>query len=183
MHSTGAKNAWGNPLLAWGDNGGIPMTEHWLQIKGDPSVRRFVFEQTRTASLFDARIEELMATVGCLLTRHGVFHAKIHFSSNQLTCWLYNDPYRYRVFVGEEVFAADFLRGFAQVVAIDKPLIAAESMPAILAEFTRLRLKDESVYLRNGSLNLINGLIGMTFSCDGSHYLPVGEFFATVKNL
>jgi len=159
------------------------MTEHWLQIKGDPSVRRFVFEQTRTASLFDARIEELMATVGCLLTRHGVFHAKIHFSSNQLTCWLYNDPYRYRVFVGEEVFAADFLRGFAQVVAIDKPLIAAESMPAILAEFTRLRLKDESVYLRNGSLNLINGLIGMTFSCDGSHYLPVGEFFATVKNL
>ncbi|MEW6648298.1 MAG: hypothetical protein AB1450_13945 [Pseudomonadota bacterium] len=159
------------------------MAEHWLQIKGDPSVRRFVFEQTRTASLFDARIEELMATVTALLTRHGVFHAKIHFSSNQLTCWLYNDPYRYRVFVGEEVFAADFLRGFDQVVAIDKPLIAAETVPAILAEFRRLRLKDESVYLRNGSLNLINGLIGMTFSCDGSHYLPMEEFFATVRNL
>ncbi|GAB4299866.1 MAG: hypothetical protein Kow0096_19530 [Thiohalomonadaceae bacterium] len=159
------------------------MAEHWLQIKGDPSVRRFVFEQTRTASLFDVRIEELMTTVAALLTRYGVFHAKIHFSSNQLTCWLYNDPYRYRVFVGEEVFAADFLHGFARVVAIDKPLIAAETVPAILAEFARLRLKDESVYLRNGSLNLINGLIGMTFSCDGSHYLPVEEFFATVRNL
>jgi hypothetical protein len=159
------------------------MAEHWLQIKGDPSVRRFVFEQTRAASLFDSRIEELMATVGCLLTRHGVFHAKMHFSSNQLTCWLYNDPYRYRVFIGEEVFAPDFLAGFDQVVAIDRPLIGADTVPAILAEFARLRLKDESVYLRNGSLNLINGLIGMTFSCDGSHYLPVGEFFATVKNL
>lgn len=159
------------------------MAEHWLQIKGDPSVRRFVFEQTRTASLFDARIDELMTTVAALLTRHGVFHAKIHFSSNQLTCWLYNDPYRYRVFVGEEVFAPVFLDRFDQVVAIDRPLIAADTVPAILAEFRRLRLKDESVYLRNGSLNLINGLIGMTFSCDGSHYLPMEEFFATVKNL
>jgi len=159
------------------------MAEHWLQIKGDPSVRCFVFEQTRTTSLFDARIDDLMATVAALLTRCGVFHTKIHFSSNQLTCWLYNDPYRYRVFIGEEVFAAGFLTGFDQVVAIDRPLIAAETVPAILAEFRRLRLKDESVYLRNGSLNLINGLIGMTFSCDGSHYLPVGEFFETVKSL
>lgn len=159
------------------------MAAQWLQIKGDPSVRRFVFEQTRAVSLFDARIDELMATVSTLLTRHGVFHTKIHFSSNQLTCWLYNDPYRYRVFIGDEVFAPGFLQGFDQVLAIERPLIGADAVSAILGEFCRLRLKDESVYLRNGSINLINGVIGMTFSCDGSHYLPVAEFFATVKSL
>lgn len=157
------------------------MTEHWLQIKGDPSVRRFLFEQTREASIFDSRIDDLVAIVDQLLTMRGVFHAKIHFSSNQLTCWLYNDPYRYRVYVGEEVFEPGFLEHFPKAVPIDKPLIPADQIKPTLEQFKRLRLKDATVYLRNASINRINGLIGMSFSCDGSHYVPFKEFFETIE--
>lgn len=159
------------------------MSDQWLQIKGDPSVRRFVFEQTRQASLFDERIDALMARVETLLNRHGVFHAKIHFSSNQLTCWLYQDPYRYRVFVGEEVFTPDFFDQFGAPVTIDNPAIPPEGVAPILAQFKRLRMTDKTIYLRNASINRINGLIGMTFSCDGSHYIPYQEFFETVGKL
>lgn len=151
----------------------------WLQIRGDPSVRAFVFEQKRVESLFDARSDELMARVGELLVMRGIFHAKIHFSSNQLTCWPYNDPYRYRVYVGDEVFAPDFLARFEQAVPIERPLIPAQGIDDILNAFRVLRLKDESVYLRNASINRINGLIGMTFSCDGSHYIEYDRFFET----
>lgn len=159
------------------------MSKSWLQIKGDPSVRRFLFDQKREMSVFDQRIDELMYVVENFLTMRGVFHAKIHFSSTQLTCWFYNDPYRYRVFVGEEIFVPGFLEQFAPAVCAEKPLIAAREVAPVLAEFKRLRSTDDTVYLRNASINLINGLIGMTFSCDGSHYIPYGEFYDTVATL
>jgi hypothetical protein len=159
------------------------MDKRWLQIKGDPSVRRFLFEQKREGSLFDRRIDELMGVVENFLTMRGVFHAKIHFSSTQLTCWFYNDPYRYQVFVGEEIFQPGFLEQFAPAVCAERPQIAPSEVHNILQEFRRMRLTDETVYLRNASINLINGLIGMTFSCDGSHYIPYEEFYETLKTL
>lgn len=159
------------------------MTRQWLQIKGDPSVRNFLFQQSRMDSVFDQNADRLLAIVEELLTTRGVFHAKIHFSSNQLTCWLYSDPYRYRVFVGQEIFEPAFMDQFDRVVSIEKPLIAARDVKGILTEFGRLRFKDESVYLRNASINRINGMIGMTFSCDGSHYIDYASFYDTVSLL
>jgi len=159
------------------------MSKRWLQIKGDPSVRRFLFEQKRELSVFDKRIDDLMTVVESFLAMRGAFHAKIHFSSTQLTCWFYHDPYRYRVFVGEEIFAPGFLDQFAPAVYAEKPHIDADQVRPILEEFKRLRTTDETVYLRNASINLINGIIGMTFSCDGSHYIPYEEFYETVATL
>ena len=139
----------------------------WLQIKGDPSVRGFVFQQQRAESIFDQHLDELLTIVSELLKNRGVFHAKIHFSSNQLTCWFYDDPYRYQVYVGDEVFEPGFLEQFKQCVYIEKPLIKQDDVDNILQVFRRLRLQDESIYLRNASINLINGKIGMTFLTRG----------------
>ncbi len=157
------------------------MLEPWLQIKGDPAVRELLFQQQRFDSLFDQHIDRVLGTVNELLTMHGAFHAKIHFSSNQLTCWLCRDPCRYRVYVGEEVLEPIFLEQFGRVVATEKPVIPAAEVSNILAHFKRLRFKDEVIYLRNASINRINGKIGMTFSCDGSHYIDYGVFYDTVE--
>ena len=46
----------------------------------------------------------------------------------------------------------------------------------VYALFKSLRYIDDTIYLRSGSLNIINGMVGLTFSCDGSHYLAVEEF-------
>lgn len=155
----------------------------WLQVKGDPSVRSFVFQQCRAESLFDTRIDEVLHIVEQLLCMRGIFHGKIHFSSNQLTCWPFNDPYRYRVFVGDEIFEPDFLGRFEKAVSIERPVIPSEDVAPILAVFRRLRFQDESVYLRSASINRINGIIGMTFSCDGSHYIEYSAFYETVELL
>ena len=37
----------------------------------------------------------------------------------------------------------------------------------------------KNVYLRSSSLNLINGMVGLTFSCDGSLYINYEEFLST----
>lgn len=154
------------------------MPYKWLQIKGDPSVRAFLFEQSRVESLFDSELEQVHAIVSELLTRKGAFHVKVHYSSSQLTCWFADDAYRYRVYVKEEVLAPNFLDQFRDC-SIDhlQPLIDETDLAAILREFKRLRTTDETIYLRNGSVNRVNGQIGMTFSCDGAHYIDHKTFF------
>ena len=45
-------------------------------------------------------------------------------------------------------------------------------------KFKYMRFMDEHLYLKTGSLNIMNGMIGLSFSCDGNHYLSVVEFLA-----
>lgn len=154
------------------------MPYKWLQVKGDPSVRSFLFEQSRIESLFDTDLERIHEIVYQLLTYKGAFHVKVHYSSSQLTCWFADDAFRYRVFVLDEVLKQGFLEQFRDC-RIDhlQPLIDSEETLAILHEFTRLRTTDRTIYMRNGSINRVNGLIGMTFSCDGAHYIDHKTFF------
>jgi hypothetical protein len=158
------------------------MPERWLQVKGDPSVRQFLFSQQRVESLFDQQVDRVHAIVEALLTRKGAFHVKIHYSSSQLTCWFCDDAYRYRVYVSDEVLGGDFLDHFTDLsVAHLKPLLQAADVPVILNEFRRLRLTDKTIYLRNASINVVNGMIGMNFSCDGAHYIDHKTFFERLE--
>ena len=158
------------------------MPEKWLQVKGDPSVRAFLFEQSRFESVFDCDLERINMIVHTLLASKGAFHVKIHYSSNQLTCWFADDAFRYRVFVSDDVLAPGFLDQFRDCsIKHLQPLIDDESTMAILNEFSRLRSTDKNIYMRNGSINRINGLIGMTFSCDGAHYINHKTFFEKLE--
>ena len=158
------------------------MPDRWLQIKGDPSVRAFLFQQSRAESLFDGELDRIHQIVHALLTRKGAFHIKVHYSSSQLTCWFADDAFRYRVFVKEEVLQDGFLDQFRDC-GIDhlQPVIDPLDTLAVLKEFRRLRTTDQTIYLRNGSINRINGLIGMTFSCDGAHYIDHKTFFEKLE--
>jgi hypothetical protein len=154
------------------------MPRRWLQIKGDPSVREFLFQQSRKVSLFDEHIDQLHRVIYALSTVKGAFQVKAHYSSSQLTCWFYDDPYNYKVYVKEEVLAPGFLDSFPSLSYEGRqPLIGPHRLNMVLDEFKRLRLSDEQVYLRGASLNRINGMISMNFSCDGSHYIEHDEFF------
>lgn len=158
------------------------MPRKWLQVKGDPSVRAFLFEQSRVESMFDSELDRVHEVVRLLLSRKGAFHVKVHYSSSQLTCWFCDDAYRYRVYVREEVLDPGFIDQFRDVSMEHlQPVIDAEDLCTILLEFKRLRTTDETIYLRNGSINRINGMIGMTFSCDGAHYIDHKTFFEKLE--
>ena len=155
------------------------MPERWLQIKGDPSIRGQLFQQQRIESLFDNSIDRIHEIVRILLTQKGVFHTKIHYSSSQLTCWFASDPFCYEKFVREEVLEDGFLERFPNTNHAGRtPLISESDIDRIFKEFKRLRLSDETIYLRNAAVNLINGMINMSFSCDGTHYIDHKTFFA-----
>jgi len=158
------------------------MPKRWLQVKGDPSVRSFLFEQSRQSSLFDEHIDQINRIIYALSTMKGAYHVKAHYSSSQLTCWFYDDPYNYKVYVKEEVLDNGFLDSFPSLSYEGRrPRIERHSLDMILDEFKRLRLSDEQIYLRSASINRINGMIGMNFSCDGSHYIDHDEFFNQLR--
>ena len=159
------------------------MPERWLQIKGDPSIRAQLFQQQRVESLFDAEIDRVHEIVHELLVNKGVFHTKIHYSSSQLTCWFAKDPFVYEKYVREEVLADGFIDRFVDMDHAGRKLVLnGHELALILNEFRRLRLSDDTIYLRNAAVNLINGMINMSFSCDGTHYIDHKTFFDKLKN-
>ena len=152
--------------------------EQWRQIKGDPSIRGTLFQQTRTTSAMDQDIDNVMSVIESLVCEQGIFHAKLHFSSSRATLWPYHDPYRYRIHVLDEILNPRVCLVYNKMDYPQDAIIPLEQVAPILDVFKALRAADETIYLRAASLNIMNGLIGLNFSCDGSHYMPAEEFLS-----
>ncbi len=148
----------------------------WRQIKGDVAIRSTLFQQTRAESLLDKEIDQAMSILEELTVAHGMFQCVLHFSSSRATIWLMNDPYRYHILQAEELSDPDICLAYPYHEYPKDALIPAESMSAILDNMKQLRFTDENIYLRSASINIFNGMISLTFSCDGSHYMPYQEF-------
>ena len=152
------------------------MTHEWRQIKGDPSIRGTLFQQTRTYSSMDKHLDEVMDVIESLMTEQGIFHAKLHFSSSRATLWPYNDPYRYRLHVLDEIVDPTVCLVYEKTPYPENAVVPADRVRSVLKAFKLLREVDEVIYLRAASLNIMNGLVGLNFSCDGSHYMSYDEF-------
>lgn len=150
--------------------------KEWRQIKGDPSIRNTLFQQTRTRSAMDEHLDEVLDVIESLMTEQGIYHAKLHFSSSRATLWPFNDPYRYRLHVLDEITNPKVCLVYAKTTYPEDASIPAETVSKVLRVFKSLREADETIYLRAASLNIMNGMVGLNFSCDGSHYMPAEEF-------
>ena len=161
----------------------LPLTsEHyeepavWRQIKGDPSIRKTVFQQHRVDSKIDLQVDDVIGLLAELIIENGVFQLLLHFSSNRATIWTIDDPFRYRILDIEALTDPDTCLAFPRQAYPQNALVPAKQVRPILELLKKLRFMDETFYLRSSSLNIFNGLVSLTFSCDGSHYLPYEEF-------
>ncbi len=164
---------------------GLPITKElysepsrWRQLKGDPAIRGHVFEQCRIQSRMDEYIGEILPTLEELVVESGVFHLKIHFSSSRATIWQVDDPYRYQLLEFDDLVDPDVCLAFPHRPYPDEAVVPREQVRPIFDTFRHLRFADETIYLRSGSINVFNGIVGLNFSCDGSHYIPADQFLA-----
>lgn len=148
----------------------------WRQVKGDPSIRGSLFQQTRNLSTMDEHMDEVLDVVESLITEQGIFHAKLHFSSSCATLWSCSDPCRYRLHVLDEIINPKVCLAYEKTSYPEQATTPASFVHNVLKAFKLLREADETIYLRSASLNIMNGLVGLNFSCDGSHYMPADEF-------
>jgi len=149
---------------------------NWRQIKGDPAIRSGVFNQQRADSLMDENLHEILPIMNELMTEHGVFHGKLHFSSSRATMWLVDDPFSYRILNFDEIIDPNICLAYPQRKYHERAIVPIDKIMPIFELFKILRFADENIYLRAGSLNIINGMVGLNFSCDGSHYMRYDEF-------
>lgn len=149
---------------------------HWQQIKGDPSIRGTVFQQIRNESQMDRNMDNALSILEVLFTERGVFQAVIHFSSSRATVWFVDDPYRYRILDHEALADPDICIAYPVQPYPADAIIPQDSIELVLEEMRQLRMADETIYLRSASINIFNGIISLTFSCDGSHYMRYDEF-------
>jgi len=151
-------------------------SDAWRQVKGDPAIRGGVFLQHRIDSLMDQNLDQVLAIMSALITDHGVFHGKLHFSSNRATIWLVDDPYSYRILSIDELTDPNIVLAYPCHPYHERAIVPTDQVTPVFEMFRKLRFADENVYLRAGSLNVINGMVGLNFSCDGSHYMRFDEF-------
>ena len=149
---------------------------YWQQIKGDPSIRGTVFHQSRVDSEMDKQLDTILSVVEELMISHGVFHVILHFSSSRAIIWQMDDPYRYRLLDIDSLIDPDICLAYPSQNYPREATVPASQIRDVLEAFRHLRFLDETFYLRSGTLNIFNGLVGLTFSCDGSHYIPYDEF-------
>jgi hypothetical protein len=148
----------------------------WRQVKGDPVIRENVMSQCRVESPIDRHLEQALAILEELLTHRGVFQCNIHFSSSQATIWKLDDPFRYRILDNEALSDPDICLVYPPEPYPSDAAIPASDVKHILETLLAMRLTDENIYLRMSSINLFNGMISLTFSCDGTHYMHYDEF-------
>ena len=152
-------------------------SQTWRQIKGDPSIRGNLFQQHRVESQVDTHIDDVMALMTELMTHHGVFHGKLHFSSSRATIWMMDNPYCYRILSFDDLTDPDTCLAYPHhPYNTNKAKVPQDDIPRIFEMFRELRFADENIYLRAGSINICNGMVALNFSCDGSHYIHFDEF-------
>ncbi len=151
-------------------------SDKWRQIKGDPAIRSLVFQQNRVDSYLDRNMDQACAILSELMMDRGMFQAVIHYSSSRATIWLLDDPYRYRILDHEALSDTDICLTYPHQAYPVEALIPQNKIEAIINGMRGLRLVDETIYLRSASINIFNGMISLTFSCDGSHYMLYDEF-------
>ena len=150
----------------------------WRQIKGDPAIRGGLFLQQRAESLMDTKLEDVMTILEELMLEHGVYHCQIHYSSSRVTVWHVDDPYTYRILTMDELSDTEICLAYPKRDYFERNIVGKDDICNVFKQFSALRFADETVYLRSGSLNLVNGFIGLNFSCDGTHYLVYNDFLS-----
>lgn len=161
----------------------LPMTARlydepgsWRQVRGDPSIRGTVFLQRRVESAIDRNMPLAMSILEELFTERGMFQGIIHFSSSQAILWTADDPYRYRILDQEALADPDVCLAYPRRRYPSDALIPQTSIGAVLKCMQELRRSDDTFYLRSSSVNIFNGMVSVTFSCDGTHYMRYDEF-------
>lgn len=148
----------------------------WRQIKGDPAIRQGLFAQERVESLMDKHIDHVLSVHEALIVDQGVHHIQTHFSSSRSTIWHTDDPYVYRLLTMDEMSNTNICLAYPRRSYFERAIVPANMVGKVLKQFKALRFADETIYLRAASFNIVNGKVGLNFSCDGTHYLNYDEF-------
>jgi len=132
--------------------------------------------QKRRTTEADTHIDYLIYAISTLMQEHGVFHCKLHFDSERCNLWAYQNPHTYQLHSIKELMSSELIDQYPATDYNQDNPVSAEQIPLIFAQLKALRQADDNSYLHSGSLNIVNGMVSLTFSHDEPQYLSADEF-------
>ena len=148
----------------------------WKLSSGDHTTGSALSLLQRNFSAMDENIDYLIYVMSTLLQDHGIFHCNLHFASDRCMLWSLDDPLRYRLHTVEELMNPELFLVYPKRNYDKSAVVDTDKIPVVFAQLKALRAADDITYLRSGSLNIMNGMVGLSLSCDGSQYMDVDEF-------
>jgi len=130
----------------------------------------------RRPSSVDQNIDYLIYVLSTLMQEHGVFHCVLHFGSACASLWRVDQPTDFQVHSCDELLKPELFLRYPKRSYDRHTRLDADKVPLVFAQLKALRTGDDNVYLRSGSVNMVNGRIGLTFSSDGSIYMNADDF-------
>lgn len=124
----------------------------------------------------DSNIDYLIYALSTLIQEHDVFHCKLHFDSERCNLWSYQNPHDYQLHRIQDLMSSEIFDLYPASEYNERSVVPIEKIPLVFAQLKALRQADDNNYLHSGSLNIANGMVGLSFSHDESEYLSVDEF-------
>jgi len=148
----------------------------WRQIKGDPSIRGQLFNQKFRQRAIDEYIDDVIDIMNEMICERGIFMGRIRFSSSMATVSLLDEPFDSRTHILDELLSPEICLAYPARTYPQNARISKTQVCPILEKIKMLRYIDDNIYLRSASINIINGVIELNFSCDGIYQMPFDEF-------
>ena len=146
------------------------------KIEDDHAIHGSLLEHKRIQSRMDNNIDDVVVLMQRLILEHGVFHGNLHFSSSRANLWHADTPFSYRVLNMAELLDDKTAQLYTSRPYDNKAVVPAEMVKEVFEKFKQLRFANETIYLRAGSINIYNGMVGLSFSCDASYTMRYDEF-------
>ena len=132
--------------------------------------------QKRRTTEIDTNIDYLIYALSTLMQEHGVFHCKLHFDSDRCNMWSYQNPHNYQLHSVQELMSSELFDQYPATDYQPQNQVPAEQIPLVFAQLKALRQADDNTYLQSGSLNIVNGMVSLTFIHDEPQYISAEEF-------
>lgn len=130
----------------------------------------------RLTSIADLYLEDIARALEKLISEHGVFHGMLHYSSAQMVLWQVNEPLHYRLYKVEQILEPTIFHVYPRCLYPQAAALSLRQVRQVLERFSTLRLASDNSFLRSGSINVINGMVSLSFSSEGSQYLLAEAF-------
>ncbi len=150
-----------------------------LQEEGTAAAPAIPPTVKRIFSLIDQHRYKIHAMVEKLILEHGIFHCTINYTNGQIALWHFNDPYRYHLHSVEDLLDCNLTNQYPYLDYAEPATVTAKQICECFGRFSELRMQSADNYLCSSSLNVVNGMIELTFSDNHQQYLPVKTFLTT----
>ncbi|OUD16226.1 PDC sensor domain-containing protein [Thioflexithrix psekupsensis] len=142
-----------------------------------PVTPKTPFSGPRALTLMDQQASQVTDMVAYLMWERGVFHVMLNYTNGVVMVWETRDPYQYHLLTAEQLLTRDTIyHAYQPSTYPAKAAISIDQVREILQRFQTLRLTEGTDYLCSASLNVINGMIGLSFTCDNSQYMRADLF-------